>query len=63
MHFIYVMSEEDKDKMMALGYALVKEDKRNYMWVFRNKDAASFAREDELSGAGVKFALSNTLTF
>ncbi len=63
MHFIYVMSEKDKDKMLSLGYALVREDTRNSMWVFQNKDTTTFACEDEISGAGIKFVLSSTLTF
>ncbi len=63
MRFIYVMSEGDKDKMLSLGYVLVREDKRNYMWVFQNKDTASFACKKEISGAGIRFALSDTLTF
>lgn len=63
MHFIYVMSVKDKDKMLSLGYDLIKEDARNSMWVFQNKDTATFACEDEISGAGIKFVLSSTLTF
>lgn len=63
MHFIYVMSVRDKDKMLSLGYSLVKEDKRNSIWVFQNKDTTTFACEDEVSSAGIKFVLSNTLTF
>ncbi len=63
MHFIYVMSAKDKDEMLSLGYSLVKEDTRNSMWVFQNKDTTTFACEDEISGAGIKFVLSSTLTF
>lgn len=63
MNFIYVMSEEDKNKMKSLGYSLIKEDKRNHVWVFQNKDTATFACEDEISGAGIYFVLSNMLTF
>lgn len=63
MHFIYVMSVRDKDKMLSLGYSLVKKDKRNSIWVFQNKDTTTFACEDEVSSAGIKFVLSNTLTF
>jgi len=42
MHFIYVMSEQDKDKMLALGYVMMKEDAKNRMWVFLNKDTKTF---------------------
>lgn len=63
MHFIYVRSEQDKDKMLALGYTLIKEDKRNNMWIFQNKNTELFACNAEMSAAGIKFVLSNTLTF
>lgn len=63
MHFIYVRSEQDKDKMIVLGYALAKEDKRNGIWVFQNKNAKTFACDTELSDAGIQFVLSDTLTF
>jgi len=63
MRFIYVMKEEDKDKLVAMGYSLIKEDVRNHMWVFENKDVATFASEDEISNAGISFILSDTLTF
>lgn len=59
MHFIYVMSEQDKDKMLALGYAMMKEDVKNHMWVFLNEDTKTFACNE----AGIQFILSNTLTF
>lgn len=63
MNFIYVMREADKDKMISLGYSIIKEDKKNHVWVFQNKDTTTFACEDEISGAGIQFVLSNTLTF
>ncbi len=63
MRFIYVMSETDKDKLVSLGYSLLKEDKRNHVWVFQNKDTITFACEDEISSAGIRFVLSDTLTF
>lgn len=63
MNFIYVRSEDDKNRLLSLGYALVKEDKRNRIWVFQNKDAKTFVRNEEVAEAGVKFVLSNTLTF
>ena len=63
MRFIYVMKKEDKDKMVEMGYLLIKEDKRNLIWVFENKDVTTFASEDEITNAGVSFVLSDTLTF
>lgn len=63
MHFIYVRSERDKDEMLALGYTLMKEDKRNSIWVFKNKNAESFSINSEMAASGIKFVMSNTLTF
>ena len=63
MRFIYVMSKEDMDKMTAMGYSMIKEDRRNHIWVFENKDIATFACEDEISKAGISFVLSDMLTF
>ena len=63
MRFVYVMKKEDKDKMVAMGYSLIKEDKRNNIWVFENKDVITFASEDEITSAGVSFVLSDMLTF
>lgn len=63
MRFVYVMKKEDKDKMVAMGYSLIKEDKRNHIWVFENEDVATFASEDEITNAGVSFVLSDMLTF
>lgn len=63
MRFVYVKSEQDRDRMLALGYALVKEDKRNHIWVFQNKNDVAFDSDGKLDNVGVKFVLSNTLTF
>lgn len=63
MRFIYVMSQADKDKMIAMGYALLKEDKRNHIWVFENKDVNTFAYDEEITCAGVSFVASDMLTF
>lgn len=63
MRFVYVMKKEDRDKMAAMGYPLIKEDRRNHIWVFENKDVTTFASEDEITNAGVTFILSDMLTF
>lgn len=63
MRFIYVKSEKDRDKMLALGYAQFKEDSRNNMWVFRCGDTETFDCSSRLSQEGIQFVLSNTLTF
>lgn len=63
MQFVYVMRREDKDKMEELGYVLIKEDRNNHIWVFKNKDVTTFSSEDEISSAGISFVLSDMLTF
>mgnify|MGYP006384291485 CR=1 FL=1 len=63
MCFVYVMSKEDRNKMIAMGYSLIKEDERNNVWIFKNKDVSTFASEDEITEAGVSFVLSDMLTF
>jgi len=57
------MSEQDKEKMISLGYVLLKEDKRNHIWIFQNINTEKFAGGGEISKAGIQFALSDTLTF
>ena len=63
VHFIYVMSESDRDKMCALGYDLLKEAPKSNVWVFRAKDNMSFAEVNEVDRAGVSYVLSDVLTF
>lgn len=63
MRFIYVKSEQDKDKLLALGYVLMKKDDRNNVWVFQNKDVKTFDHNGEIEKSGIRFVLSNTLTF
>ena len=63
MRFVYVKSEQDRDLMLALGYDLMKEDKRNHIWIFQNKNDIAFDSDGKLDNVGVKFVLSNTLTF
>lgn len=63
MHFVYVMSYEDKEKMLKLGFNLIKSDIANNIWVFENADVMTFETEDRISGAGIAFILSDMLTF
>lgn len=63
MRFVYVMTADDRDKMLEMGYSLMKEDKRNHIWVFENKDVMTFDHEDKIAGAGIAFVLSDMLTF
>lgn len=55
---IYVFSNEDKARMLAMGYILMSEDARNMVFAFRPGDKAKFS---DLRDSGVKYAESNTL--
>lgn len=57
MRFIYVMCSEHKDKLVKLGYKLLKEDKRNGVFVFENREEFEFEKLD------IPHVLSDTLTF
>ena len=67
MHFIYVMREEDKDKMVQLGYKLYREDAANHVFIFHTKNPTvdlTFADDDDdLAKAGIPHVVSNILTF
>lgn len=36
MKFVYVMSEQDRDLLLSLGYVLLQEDARNGVYCFDN---------------------------
>lgn len=55
--FIYVFSELEKDRLLAMKYEMVKCDKDQHIYVFLNKARIDFAVGD------IKYALSDTLTF
>lgn len=63
MRFVYVMSQEDKNKMLSFGFSLLKEDESNHVWVFANLPVMTFDDEDRLLNAGISFVLSDMLTF
>ena len=63
MKFVYVMSETDKEKMEALGYKFVKGDDRNGVYIFSNKDTATFSDSDELEKAGIRHVNTDVITF
>lgn len=54
--FVYIFTEEDRDKMLENGYRLIKSDNQNNIFIFENSDV----RYEQL---GVTFILSNTLTY
>lgn len=55
--FIYVFSQEDKDKLINLGYQLLKSDESNNMFVFANENRAVFSLDN------IEYVESNILTF
>lgn len=55
--FIYVFSEEERDKLCSLQYEMLKCDTAKHIYVFLNKERKDFSRNE------IKFALSDTLTF
>lgn len=63
MQFVYVMTATDKEKMLQLGYSLLKEDRNNHTWIFAASEDLFFSENDPLADAGVRYVLSNTLTF
>lgn len=56
-NFIYVFGEQEKDRLLALKYQMVKCDKNKHIYVFLNKEQIDFAVGD------IKYALSDMLTF
>lgn len=62
--FVYVMSEGDKEKLLQLGYKLLRSDKVNKVFIFENKKELTFeCDEHPLEAQNVNFILSSVLTF
>ena len=59
--FIYVFNHEDKDRLAEMGFALLKNDERNSIFVFalQLNNEFSFELLDGISD----YTLSDTLTF
>lgn len=55
--FIYVFDAEAKEKLLALSFTLLKEDKAHDKYVFVNDGRHDFAISD------IKYVTSNVLTF
>ena len=51
------MSQKDKDFLISQGYILIKEDNKNSLYIFKNKEDINFNLLD------IPHLLSNTLTF
>ena len=57
MKFIYVFESADKEKLVDLGFQLLKEDSKNSIYVFVVNDSLKFGMDD------INFMCSDTLTF
>ena len=55
--FIYVFDAATRDKLLEIGYQLLKTDESQKIYIFENKDELNFASGD------FSFVLSDTLTF
>lgn len=63
MQFVYVMNETDKDKMLELGYTLLRKSDKNNVWIFKNSESFTFADEDRIEQACIQYVLSDVLIF
>lgn len=55
--FIYVMDIESKNKLLCLGYELLKENSTSTVWIFKNQPQQQFDNLD------VPCVVSDVLTF
>ena len=55
--FIYAISREASDLLVAQGFRLIKEDKNNNIYIFENDEKKSF------NFSTGNFAFSDILTF
>lgn len=55
--FLYVMDAESRDKLISLGYKLLKENERGNIWIFANSKDRTFDNID------VSCVVSDTLIF
>ena len=55
--FIYVFGEEDRDTLLNSGYALLKQDEANNIFIFLNREEQYFER------LRLPHMTSDTLTF
>ncbi len=47
MRFIYVIDEKTKKKFLRAGFQLLKEDDKNSIWIFANKEPNCFSAESD----------------
>lgn len=59
MKFIYVMTEDDRDKLKSLGFRFISNQIGGMLWVFENDTDIEVSLDEELD----VYVLSNTLMF
>lgn len=58
MHkFIYVFSRKDGEKLLELGYRLMKYDETQDVWIFLNDEHLDFAKSE------MSYVMLDTLSF
>lgn len=55
--FIYVFSEEDRDKLIQNSYQLLKSDEKNGIYIFSNDGSFKFSKFD------LSYIMSDVMTF
>ena len=55
--FIYVVGEEARDRLVNMGYRLLREGNAKNIYVYLSQDNQNFSCTD------IQFAMSDTLTF
>lgn len=55
--FIYVFSDEDRDKLIAAGFRMMRHDDKQHIYTFENREDLHFALKN------MAYMPSNTLTF
>lgn len=61
--FVYVFSEQDKTKLLSNGYALLKEDPKNNLYVFALELETDALEEFSTRFDLGKYCFTNVLTF
>lgn len=55
--FLYVHNSESRDKLLAIGYHLIKSDETHSTYIFENQENMKFSLKD------IDVVPSNTLTY
>lgn len=62
--FIYVFNNEAKNKLLNLGYNLIKSDDNSHVYIFNSENKSRTFSADIIEGTiDVSYILSDSLTF